>query len=349
VTRKLETFERGLVLLTAQSNVSGVLHPYSSLLRHAKFNGWDTLLDAAALLPTSPLDLASHPEIDAIPISWYKIVGQPCFGALLVSNAFYSRLHKPHFAGGTVTRVGNTTVDDFALAEGAERFHDGTIPYSAFPQLYLALEKFNRPRIRQEVALRVRCLIQWLTEGLLTLRWTETNHPLVRVVGFPYLSSDWSRHGATIGLVFYDAAGNRTPFAPIFERLKLFGIDLRSGCMCNTLGILANPGLLNVQSPPCRWLYERTSDTWRLFPLSDCPAEPIAADHGVVRISLGAPSTFEDVYRIYEFAKSLLSYPLGKDDDLVVAKKQVAFKPLQALQRSYLRWLTFDLLQRNGV
>ncbi|KAJ9113691.1 hypothetical protein QFC22_006000 [Naganishia vaughanmartiniae] len=146
--RKLELCEREIIFLTAQSNVSGVKHAYASLLRHAKANGWDTVLDAAALLPTTPLDLASHPEIDAIPISWYKIAGQPSFGALLVTNTFYSRLHKSHFAGGSVTLVGNEAVADFGHAEGVDKFHDGSIQYSAFPHLYLALERLERLGLR---------------------------------------------------------------------------------------------------------------------------------------------------------------------------------------------------------
>ncbi|KAJ9096853.1 hypothetical protein QFC21_005126 [Naganishia friedmannii] len=234
-TRKLETDERGMVLLTAQSNVSGVKHPYSSLLRHAKSNGWDTVLDAAALLPTAPFDLASHPEIDAVPISWYKIVGQPCFGALLVTNSFFSRLHK------------------------------------------------NRTLREERSALSVTS-----RSGILNLSKAPKGFRMER---------------DTIGLVFYASTGNRTPFAPLFERLKLFGIDLRSGL------------------------------------------EPIKADHGVVRVSLGAPSTFEDVYRIYEFAQSLLSHPLGTDS-LVVPKKRVSFNALHELQQLYSRWSTPILMEK---
>ncbi|KAJ9105565.1 hypothetical protein QFC19_003547 [Naganishia cerealis] len=347
-TRKLDCNERGLVLLTAQSNLSGVKHPYASLLRHAKQNGWDTLLDAAALLPTTPINVASYPEIDAIPISWYKIVGQPYFGALLVTHSFYARLHKVHFAGGTVAFVGNQAVEAFTLLEGAERFHDGTIPYAAFPQLYIALERLNRPRLREDVALRVQCLTRWLTEALITLRWQNTNHPLVRVAGFPYLSSDWSQHGGAIGLVFYDSAGHRMQYEPMFERLQLFRIDLRHGCMCNTVANYANPGLanLNFPTPPFRWQYEQTNDTWQLVPLSTAPSEPTQADKGVVRISLGTPSTFEDVYRIYEFAQSLLSHPLGKVG-YVVPRKQVPFSTLHELKRWYTRWRTPRLLQEG--
>lgn len=292
--------------------------------------------------------MASHPEIDAMPISWYKIVGQPCFGALLVTNTFYSRLHKSHFAGGTVTYVGNEGVEHFGLAEGAEKFHDGTVPYSAFPQLYLALEKLNRPRLREEVTLRVRCMIQWLTEELLTLRWQGTNHPLVRVAGFPYLSGDRSDHGGTIGLVFHDSTGDRLPFTPIFARLKLFGIDLRSGCMCNTVGLVTNPGLVGDQSPPYRWRHEQSNDSWRLVSIADCPVELIEADLGVIRISLGTPSTFEDIYRILEFARSLLSHPLELKC-LAVPKKQVTAGILRGLQHWHLRRETHGLLQDKSV
>lgn len=74
--------ERGLVLFTAQSNLSGVCHNLS-LLKYAKRRGWHTLLDAACFVPTSVLDLAKHDYVEFVPVSWYKVV---------VSDLGYSKL-----------------------------------------------------------------------------------------------------------------------------------------------------------------------------------------------------------------------------------------------------------------
>ena len=67
--------------------------------------GYNTLLDAAALAPTSVLSL-SDASVDAIAISFYKMFGFPTgVGALVVKKSFLARLKRPWFAGGTVDVV----------------------------------------------------------------------------------------------------------------------------------------------------------------------------------------------------------------------------------------------------
>lgn len=75
------------MLFTAQSNLSGVVHPLR-LLKSAKEHGWHTLLDAACYVPTTVLDLAAHDFIDFVPVSWYKIVGHPTgLGSLIIKQS----------------------------------------------------------------------------------------------------------------------------------------------------------------------------------------------------------------------------------------------------------------------
>ena len=48
---------------------------------------WKVLLDAAAFVPTRPLDLTAFPA-DFVTVSFYKIMGYPTgLGALLVRNS----------------------------------------------------------------------------------------------------------------------------------------------------------------------------------------------------------------------------------------------------------------------
>ena len=83
----LKADERGLVLFTAQSNLSGVVHDFS-LLKAAKARAWHTLLDAACYCPTSVLDLTLHDYIDFVPVSWYKVVGHPTgLGSLIIKQS----------------------------------------------------------------------------------------------------------------------------------------------------------------------------------------------------------------------------------------------------------------------
>ena len=93
----------------AQSNFSGPRYPLSWIgevksgrRRPASRPGeWFVLLDAAAFVGTSPLDLSVH-QADFVPLSFYKIFGFPTgLGALLVNNRSAPLLRKTYFGGGT--------------------------------------------------------------------------------------------------------------------------------------------------------------------------------------------------------------------------------------------------------
>jgi selenocysteine lyase/cysteine desulfurase len=90
-----------LFAFPAQSNFSGVKHPLE-LIEQAHSRGLDVLLDAAAYVPTSRLDLnAAKPEFLAI--SFYKMFGYPTgIGALLIRKSIFQKMKRPWFAGGTV-------------------------------------------------------------------------------------------------------------------------------------------------------------------------------------------------------------------------------------------------------
>ena len=92
---------RGLFAYPAQSNFSGVQHPLA-WVDQAQAAGWDVLLDAAAFVPTSRLDLGVvRPEF--VTVSWYKMFGYPTgIGCLLARRDALARLHRPWFSGGTV-------------------------------------------------------------------------------------------------------------------------------------------------------------------------------------------------------------------------------------------------------
>ena len=104
-----------LLVLTAQSNLSGLKTDYPTILAHAKKRGYSTLLDAAALAPTSRISLASDQAgedgkgqgaVDALAISLYKMLGYPTgVGALVVRKEFLGRLRKRWFSGGSVLIV----------------------------------------------------------------------------------------------------------------------------------------------------------------------------------------------------------------------------------------------------
>lgn len=93
-----------LFALTGQSNISNSKNPLS-LIQFASSKGYYTLLDAAALAPTSIVSLTDTP-VDAMAVSFYKMFGFPTgVGALIVKDSLLVQLERPWFAGGTVDVV----------------------------------------------------------------------------------------------------------------------------------------------------------------------------------------------------------------------------------------------------
>ena len=110
-TRRSDVYH--LFAYPAQSNFSGHKYPLSwtrdvpsggVVLRGMEglLGAWLVLLDAAAYVPTSPLDLASFPA-HFVTLSFYKMFGFPTgLGALLVRQDVTHLLHKDYYGGGTV-------------------------------------------------------------------------------------------------------------------------------------------------------------------------------------------------------------------------------------------------------
>ncbi len=152
-----------LFAFPAQSNFSGVQHPLE-WIEKAHAAGWDVLLDAAAFAPTNYLDL-SQVKPDFVPLSFYKMFGYPTgIGALIARKEALGKLHRPWFAGGTIT-VASVQEDKYYLAEGHTAFEDGTPDYLNIPAVEIGLKHIES--IGYDVIhTRVQCLTGWLLDNL---------------------------------------------------------------------------------------------------------------------------------------------------------------------------------------
>ena len=93
---------------------------------------------AAAFTPTNRLDLGRW-RPDFVVLSFYKIFGYPTgVGCLLARKPALAKLHRPWFAGGTIT-VASVQGDKHYLAEGEPAFEDGTLDYLALPAVEIGL------------------------------------------------------------------------------------------------------------------------------------------------------------------------------------------------------------------
>ena len=168
------------------------------------------LLDAAAYVPTAPLDLGVV-KPDFVAISFYKMFGiRPASGCLLVRKSALRVLRRPWFAGGTVNFA---TVEGrrHILAPGEAGFEDGTLNYLAIPAVEIGLRHLESIGL-ETIATRVRCLTEWLLAQLLNLRHTNGRH-MVRIYG-PVTSAS---RGGTVTMNFYDPEGHLLDYRRVEE------------------------------------------------------------------------------------------------------------------------------------
>ena len=128
----------GLFAYPAQSNFSGVQHPLAWVER-AQAAGYDVLLDAAAYVPASRLDLREvRPEF--VTVSWYKVFGYPTgVGCLLARRDAMARLRRPWFSGGTIWGV-SVQGGWHRLLDDESAFEDGTVNFLSIPDVPTGIE-----------------------------------------------------------------------------------------------------------------------------------------------------------------------------------------------------------------
>ncbi len=282
-----------LFAFPAQSNFSGVQHPLEWIGR-AQERGWDVLLDAAAFVPTNRLDLSRH-QPDYVALSFYKMFGFPTgVGALIARWPALAKLHRPWFAGGTIT-VASVKADRHYLAAGEPAFEDGTLDYSNIPAVDVGLDFIESVGI-ETIHERVRCLTGWLIERLLAL--THGNgRPLVHLYG----PAGCEGRGGAVALNFADASGRAIDHEEIERRAGERRISLRTGCFCNPGAGEVALGLSKTELETC---FHRAEGSMTYEDFRRCIDDKST---GAVRVSIGAFSNFADVTAFLDFAESLLT------------------------------------------
>jgi molybdenum cofactor sulfurtransferase len=284
---------KNLFAFPAQSNFSGVKHPLE-LVEEAHAAGWDVLLDAAAYVPTTQLDLRAV-KPDFVAVSFYKMFGYPTgVGCLLVRNSMMPSLRRPWFAGGTVNFA---TVEGrrHILAPGEAGFEDGTLNYQAIPAVEIGLRHLASIGM-ETIDTRVRCLTGWLLTQLLDLRHTNGRH-MVRIYG----PATTAARGGTVTMNFYDPDGHLVDYRRVEELAGKERISLRTGCFCNPGAGEAAEGL--TEDDVAAAMRESPDMTMPRFLQFITHRDGKSA--GAIRVSLGLASNFADVDRFIRFAAGL--------------------------------------------
>lgn len=279
----------------AQSNFSSVQHPLE-WIDEAHQHGWDVLLDAAAFVPTNRLDLRVV-KPDFIPISFYKMFGYPTgLGALIARQEALGKLHRPWFAGGTIT-VASVQGDRHYLADGASAFEDGTIDYLNIPAVEIGLKHLESIGY-ETIHERVHCLTGWLLDNLVQMKHS-TGIPLVRVYGPTRMEG----RGGAVTVNFYDKDNNALDHRFIEQQANEAGISLRTGCFCNPGAGEIALGISRVELDVC---FTRPGHEERLT-IDDFRHCIDGKSSGAVRISVGMVTNFRDIQDFLVFARGLLS------------------------------------------
>ncbi|XP_045881045.1 molybdenum cofactor sulfurase [Meles meles] len=283
----------------AQSNFSGTRYPLS-WIGEVKAGRrcpvsvpgkWFVLLDAAAYVSTSPLDLSVH-QADFVPLSFYKIFGFPTgLGALLVNNRVAPLLRKTYFGGGTAAAY--LAGEDFYISRRsvAERFEDGTISFLdviALKHGFDALERLTGGM--ENIKEHTFTLTQYTYTAMSALRY-PSGAPVVRI----YSDSEFSSpevQGPVINFNVLDPSGNIIGYSQVDKMASLYNIHLRTGCFCNTGACQRHLGISDEMVKKHLQAGHVCGDDVDVI-----DGQPT----GSVRISFGYMSTLEDAQAFLRF------------------------------------------------
>lgn len=285
-----------------QSNMDGRRYPlaWSDYVRgHTNLDGISvfTLLDAAALAATSPLDLSdSETAPDFTVVSFSKIFGFPDLGGIIVRRQAYSAFaNRKYFGGGTVETVVCHREQWHASKAYSlhERLEDGTLPIHSIMALDIAIlvhrELFGS---MGRVASHVSFLSRRLHAGLKELRHTN-GKPVCEIYSLGKLKKHHGRHsmevlhpGPIVAFNMLNQGGAWISLSEVEKLASLKGFHIRTGGVCNPGGIAS---ALKLQP----WEIRRNfSVGFRCGSENDIIA---GKPTGVIRASLGAMSTVSDV------------------------------------------------------
>jgi molybdenum cofactor sulfurtransferase len=301
-----------LFAFPAQSNVSGVRHSLK-WINKAQENGWDVLLDAAAFVPTSKLDLCEI-KPDFVSISFYKMFGYPTgIGCLLVKKTTFHLLKKTWFAGGTILLSGVKHNGHF-LKRDHEKFENGTVNYLNIPAITNGLAFINAIGI-EKINTRTEELNGFILSALNKLKHSN-GRPLIKLYG----PANTQNRGGTFLMNFLDEQEKFYPLQYIEELAIANKISLRTGCFCN-------PGIdeLNHHLPAGllkNYFTERTDGDYYDF------INFLGRVRGAVRMSIGIATTKKDIERFITFAKTFLNKTAPPNPLFTISKNITSYNAI---------------------
>jgi len=323
------TQRSGLFAYPVQSNMNGRRLPseWCKRVRSAtKQSGQRiyTLLDAAAFVSTSPLDLSNVDDApDFVVMSLYKIFGFPDLGVLLVRKSAAEALAtRDYFGGGTVDMV--VCLREQWHAKKIDTIHDqledGTLPIHSILAVAHALDVHALLFGSLEAVSRhTAFLTQKLHSGLASFRHGN-GQPVCKLYSDPPLTkARTGSQGPVIAFNILDKQREWVSNAEVEKLASIHNIQLRTGGLCNPGGVAHALGL-------APWEMKKNFSAGQR-----CGNENDIMNRkptGVLRVSLGAMSTIADVDAFLAFMNEFFvdnSIPPILPDHSIIRSDQRSF------------------------
>lgn len=281
----------------AQSNMDGRRFSLPSGWPATEGKNTYTLLDAAAFVSSSPLDLSGMEHApDFTVLSFYKIFGFPDLGALIVRRGAERVFSSTgYFGGGTVDMVVCLKEQWHAPKSQFlhERLEHGTLPIHNIIALDAALDVHARLfGSMQDVSAHTAFLHRRLYDGLQALR--HGNGKPVCTIYSPAPDGK-TEHPGCGPIIAFNIRNSQDAWISLIEVEKLATLKrfhIRTGGVCNPGGIAS---ALRLEP----WeMKQNFSSGFRCGTDNDLMA---GKPTGVIRASLGAMSIISDVDNFVEF------------------------------------------------
>ncbi|KAJ5550412.1 hypothetical protein N7461_005110 [Penicillium sp. DV-2018c] len=285
-----------LLAYPAQSNMNGRRLPsrWCEQIRSASNESGGnvyTLLDAASLVSTAPLDLspaASAPDFTAL--SFYKIFGFPDLGALIVrKGAARAFERRKYFGGGTVDMVVATGVQWHAKKESSihELLEDGTLPFHNIIALDAALDTHERLfGSMANISAHTAFLAKETYDRLSSLAHFNDRKvcQIYESSGSTYGNSD--TQGPIIAFNLCNSRGEWVPKTEVEKLATVQNVQIRTGSVCNPGGTASSLGWTGAE------LRRHYSAGLRCGDSHDVIG---GRPTGILRVSLGAMTNMKDI------------------------------------------------------
>ncbi|EAY09948.1 molybdenum cofactor sulfurase, putative [Trichomonas vaginalis G3] len=268
-----------LLAMPLEDNFAGTKPTHEIMHEITHINGsFAILADAAAYLPTNPLNLTEYP-FHAVDMSFYKIFGFPNYGALVIRNDFMNQLKKSYFSANSADKEDGDQYKIKKFPEGLE--DDYAIPENAFALIegIRFLSGIGMENIQKHVA----TLTKRLYDGLAGLN--------ARIYGNHHLEDD-SQQGGIVAFNLIRHDGQPYGYSSVVESASQEYFHLRGGCHCNPGACFNATGLR--ESVVKSYFDKKTTCGDKYDVINNVPL-------GAVRASLGWASTEEDVDKFINY------------------------------------------------